>query len=218
VSKPILGLLGGMGSGKSWVAAQLVQRGGRLISGDALGHEALVQPDIRQRVIERFGTEISDNAGKINRRQLGRKVFADAAERKSLEAIVFPWIESRIREEIEAARNDKRAAFVVLDAAIMLETGWNNVCDWLVYIDVPREIRLARLAEQRGWTEKEGAARESAQMPLNEKKNRAEFVIDNSGTTAATVRQIDDLLARCGIGELRDFPETSSPGPGSINQ
>ncbi len=194
MKKPVIGLLGGMGSGKSTVAAALIQRGGRLISGDALGHEALRQPDVREQLIRRWGRDILDAQGDVNRRKVAGLVFDDETERRVLEALVFPWIERRFREEIAAADADPQVAFVVLDAAIMLEAGWNNVCDILVYIDAPRELRLRRLAEQRGWNEREVAARERAQMPLTDKASRADYALDNSGSPEDVARQVDDLL------------------------
>src|SRR5262245_60036327 len=98
-SKPVLGLVGGIGSGKSAVAEDLCRHGARDSAGDRLGHEALEQPDIRERVVRRWGAKVvgNDSAGPepINRRHLGRIVFADPAERFALEAIVFPYIERR---------------------------------------------------------------------------------------------------------------------------
>jgi dephospho-CoA kinase len=198
-SKPILGLIGGMGSGKSFVAAELARRGGRIISGDALGHEALRQSDIKDRIVARWGKDLLDRDGEIERHKLGRIVFADPAERKALEALVHPWIEQRFQEESVKAQHDPAVKFVVLDAAIMLEAGWNRVCDRLVYVDSPRELRVQRLAQQRGWTEKEVEAREQAQMPLEEKRRRADAVLDNSGNSAETSRRIADLLRQWGL-------------------
>jgi dephospho-CoA kinase len=193
-SKPILGLIGGMGSGKSYVAGELARHGGRIISGDILGHEALRQPDIKEKLVARWGRDVLDQDGEVDRRKVGRIVFADPAERKVLEALSFPWIERRFREESEKAQNDPAVKFVILDAAIMLEAGWNRVCDRLVYVDSPRALRLQRLSQQRGWTEKEVEAREQAQLPLEEKRRCADAVIDNSGDSATTARQIADLL------------------------
>lgn len=199
MTKPVLGLLGGIGSGKSTVAAALVRRGGRLISGDSLGHEALRQPEVRERVVGRWGPDVLGADGEVSRRKVAALVFADDGERRALESMVFPWIERRFREEIAAANADPEVAFVVLDAAIMLEAGWNNVCDRLVYVDAPRAVRLRRLAEQRGWSEREVQARERAQFPLTDKASRADFAIDNSDGPEAVLPQVDELLRRCEI-------------------
>ena len=138
-SKIVVGLVGGIGSGKSSVAAAFAERGARVVSGDRAGHEALRQQEIRQRVVERFGPG-------------------------------------------------------VLDAAIMIEAGWNRICDKLIFVDAPRPLRLRRLAAQRGWSAKEVETREAAQMPVDEKAKRADHVIDNSGSPEHVAAQLDDLM------------------------
>src|SRR5262245_62036856 len=123
---PIVGIVGGIGSGKSAVAADLVRHGGYLISGDALGHEALRQPEIKDKVCERFGREILDETGQIQRRRLGQRAFAHSDALRALEALVFPWISRRIGEEIAKARQHEEVRIIVLDAAVMMEAGWDK--------------------------------------------------------------------------------------------
>src|SRR6266496_904490 len=98
VRKPVIGLIGGIGSGKSRVAAEFARRGARVIAGDQLGHEALRQPDVKARIVERWGPGVLDTSGEVERRKVAAIVFADPAELRALEAIVFPWIERRIAE------------------------------------------------------------------------------------------------------------------------
>ena len=92
-------------------------------------------------------------------------MFADASDRRALEAMVHRWIKERIRAEVDAARTEASVRLIVLDAAVMLEAGWHDVCDRLVYIDAPREVRLRRVAGQRGWTAREAEAREAGSCP-----------------------------------------------------
>jgi dephospho-CoA kinase len=202
--KLVIGLLGGMGSGKSSVAAEFAKRGARVINADRLGYEALQQPAIRDQLVGRWGRGILDENGDIVRGRVARLVFADETERKALEATVHPYIGRRIREEIEAARAETSVKLIVLDAAIMLETGWDKFCDRLVYVYAPRAARLRRLAEQRGWSEKEVELRERAQTTLTEKAMRAELAINNSGSPEALSRQVEDLLRE--IGQLGGTP------------
>src|SRR5688572_22565289 len=101
---PTLGIVGGIGSGKSLVAHTMENLGGRLINADKLGHEALEQPDIKGRLVARWGNDVLDNAGRADRKKIGRIVFADPRELKALEGLVFPYIEKRILEEIARAR------------------------------------------------------------------------------------------------------------------
>jgi dephospho-CoA kinase len=200
---PVLCLIGGMGSGKSRVAEELARRGGRVISGDRLGHEALRQPGIRARVVERWGPDVLDKGGNVSRRELGRRVFADPAELRALEAVVHPWIVGRIREEVAAARADPAVRLIVVDAAVLLEAGWDSCCEYVVFVHAPRAVRLRRLAEQRGWSEKEVDARARAQLSLTRKARRADFALDNGGPPEELGRRADEFLSR--------LPTTSCP-------
>jgi dephospho-CoA kinase len=197
--KRVVGLIGGMGSGKSSVGALFERRGGYLISADELGHEALRQPALIKRVVARFGSGILDEGGSVDRRRLGRIVFADPAELRALEDVVFPYIERRIREEINKAEGLPEARFVVLDAAIMLEAGWDQACDVIVFVHVPEAVREERLSKQRGWTREEVQARQRAQLPVADKISRADYVLDNSGSAEETAQQIEDLIRRMNL-------------------
>src|SRR6516225_7004907 len=141
-ARPVIGLVGGIGAGKSRVSAALARRGGRVVAGDPVGHEALRQPAIRERIVNRWGPAVLDAAGEIDRGKLGALVFADPGARRELEAIVQPWIGDRLRAEIAKAQADPAVSFVVLDAAVMLEAGWQGACDLLVYVHAPRAVRL----------------------------------------------------------------------------
>lgn len=211
-AKPVLGLIGGIGSGKSRVAALLRDHGGRIIAADEAGHEALRQPKIRRLVVERWGPQMLAESGEIDRRRLGAAVFADPAQRRALENLVFPWIERRCREQIAEAEVDPAVRFIVLDAAIMIEAGWKPMCDWILFVDAPRPLRLQRLTQQRRWTAQDLEVREKAQMPLDEKIRHADAVVDNSGPLETTARQVADLLRSWGIApaqtEVREEPET----------
>jgi dephospho-CoA kinase len=193
--KPIIGLVGGIGSGKSRVAAAFAEHGGRLIEADPIGHEALRQPEIKARVAARWPGVIAED-GEVSRRRLGQIVFADPAERLALQDLVYPWIGERVREAMVEADRDPTVAFTVLDAAVMLEAGWNDICDRLVYVHTPRSVRLRRLAAGRGWSAAEVAAREQVQLPLAVKAARADAAVDNAGPPEALARQVGDLLTQ----------------------
>ena len=193
-SKLVIGLIGGIGSGKSSVGTEFVRHGAAVIGGDSLGHDALHQPEIRAKVIERCGTGIANSNGEIDRRKLGAIVFADINLLRALEAIVFPWIKRALEEQVAAAQRDPKVRFIVVDAAVMVEAGWNKMCDKIVYVDASTEQRLARLALQRGWTAEEMAARSNAQLPLAGKKLLADAIIDNSGSADERARRVDELV------------------------
>ena len=194
MNKPVIGLIGGVGSGKSLVAAEFAKRGARVLSGDQFGHEALRRPDVKEKVVQCWGVGVLDAEGEVNRRKLGAIVFADSEERKKLEGLVFPWIGRRIGEEIARAAADPSVKFVVLDAAVMLEAGWAKSCDRFVFVDAPRDHRLRRLAEERGWSAQEVDKREKSQWPLTEKLKRADWTLDNSGSPEELTRQVQELV------------------------
>lgn len=201
MSKPIIGLVGGIGSGKSHVAAAFVKHGGRVIAGDPFGHEALKQPDILTAIQDRWGDRVLDTSGQVDRKKMAGIVFASPAEREHLEEMVFPWITKRIREEIARAQADPAVAFIVLDAAVMLEAGWNHECERIVFIDVPGPLRIQRLQTQRGWSPEEIERREAAQLPLSVKSARADVTLDNAGTLEDTQKQVDALVEKWSLRE-----------------
>ncbi len=193
--KPVIGLVGAIGAGKTTAARAFAARGGHAIDADALGHEALRQPQIVAHLASLWGDGIRKPDGNLDRREIGRIVFADPAARNALEAAVFPYIGERTRREIAAAQANPAVAFVVLDAAVLLEAGWGDMVDKLVYVDAPREVCVARLAARSGWTEADLTAREAAQWPAEKKMARADAVVVNGAERDELQEQVDRLLA-----------------------
>jgi len=190
-TKPVLGLIGGIGAGKSAAAAGLAALGAGVIDCDKLGHAVLETPPVVRQLTARWGGEILRSDGGIDRRAVAGIVFADPAERLALEAILFPAIGARAAEAVVAARSDPAVRFAVLDAAVLLEAGWHDACTRIVYIDAPRDVRLHRLHARGGWTDADLTAREAAQWPAGRKKAAADAVVENVGSIA-------DLYARLG--------------------
>jgi dephospho-CoA kinase len=186
-------VIGAIGAGKSRVAELLAARGGAVVDADKLGHAALERPDVKAKLVARWGDRVLKPDGTINRRVVGGIVFANPAERTALEAIVFPVIGAMAAERITAAECDPAARFVVLDAAVMLEAGWTGACDKLLYVDAPVDVRRARVAK-RGWTAADLTAREAAQMPAAEKTGRADAVVVNDGSVAELERKVNGVL------------------------
>ena len=134
--------------------------------------------------MKRWGEGVRRPDGSLDRRAIGRIVFANPAERSALEALVFPYIGKRTKEEIARGAADPNTRFVVLDAAVLLEAGWNNNVDRIVYVDAPRDLRVERLAARSGWTDADLTAREAAQWPADVKKARADAAVVNDATPA----------------------------------
>ena len=191
----IIGLLGGVASGKSLVAEQFRRLGAAVLDADRIGHEVLLLPEVREAIHKHFGDKVFRSDGEVDRKALGRIVFAlpPAGPRALtfLEQLSHPKIRRRLRDEVEQmARNGVPAT--VLDAPVMLKAGWDKLCDVVIYIDAPDETRLKR-AMSRGWTAEEFAAREAAQDSLDLKKQRADFVVDNSASEEYTQQQVERL-------------------------
>ncbi|MFO0801103.1 MAG: dephospho-CoA kinase [Gemmataceae bacterium] len=200
-SKPVIGLIGGIGAGKSTAARLLTDRGGIMVDADALGHSALENTEIRQSVLRLWGDQANllRPDGRIDRRALGRIVFQKNHARRALEAVVLPYIRVQAEAALAAAQTDPAARFVVLDAAVMLEAGWDGVCDKVVYVDAPRTLRLARVAARSGWSEEELAAREAAQWPAERKMAAADAVLVNDAGPEVLGRKLDELLRQWGL-------------------
>lgn len=199
--KPVIGLVGAIGAGKSTAARCLARRGGAVIDADAIGHAVLELPAVKRGILERWGRRgpLLKPDGKLDRRSIAAVVFGDPAERAALEGMVFPAIREQAAAEIAAARNNPAVRFVVLDAAVMLEAGWDSVCDRLIYVDAPRDLRLSRVAARSGWAAADLDAREAAQMPAAEKMRRADAVVVNDGPPEALQEAVDELLGRWGL-------------------
>lgn len=179
----IIGLAGGIGSGKSEVARILADLGCLVVDSDKEAKEALDRPEVRDRLVAWWGPSILDESGKVNRRAVADIVFASPKDRAALESLVHPLVRARRADLRDRARAAKAPA-AVIDAPLLFEAGVDEECDAVFFIDSPREVRLARL-KRRGWDEAELARRESAQMPLEEKQRRSTMTIVNTGTPEA---------------------------------
>ncbi len=194
--KKIVGLIGGIGAGKSTVAQRLTERGALVVDADRTGHEVLLESAVRDRLVQLFGNEILGGDGQIDRTRLGAIVFLADEKRKLLEGVVHPRMAERFRERISFALADPNVPLVVLDAAILLEVGWDAICDEILFVDVPRSMRVERLAKNRGWSEEELSRREAAQWPVDQKRAKASVLIDNAGSPEDCRRQVDQIFDR----------------------
>jgi dephospho-CoA kinase len=190
---PIIGLAGGIGAGKSAVAAVLADAGCVVTDSDADGRAALDDPEIRATIVEWWGEDVLDAAGMIDRSAVARIVFGDPAERRRLEALTHPWIETRRRRQFADAPPDTPA--LVIDAPLLFEVGLDAECDAVIFVDTPRQIRLERLQRSRGWDEDELSRREESQLPLDGKRSRADYVIRNDGDSDDLIGQTRSILS-----------------------
>lgn len=210
---PVIGLVGGIGAGKSAVARLLADAGCVVSDADADARAALDDPEIRRRLRDRFGDAVFTDDGAVDRGRLADVVFADPAARCALEEITHPWIHRRRRSVFDRARSEARAgarpaiAAFVIDAPLLVEAGLDAECDAVIFVDAPRDIRLDRVRRTRGWDERELARREGSQIPLDEKRSRADHVLRNDGDLSTLNRQVLAVLA-----VLQGIQATGTPG------
>lgn len=168
-----------------------------IIDADELGHRALKQTEIKQKLRARFREAIFDPAGDVLRPALGSLVFGPEPEkqqaRADLEAIVHPEIRKRFWEEMSEAASPGDVEGVILDAAVLLEAGWKDVCNAVVFIEAPRPQRVERVAA-RGWDSEELTRREASQWPLDEKRAATDFIVNNAGSLEDSGRELERIL------------------------
>jgi len=185
----VIGLMGGVAAGKSWVAARLAEHGFQVLDADSEARAVTEDPHILAAIGDRFGVEIV--ADGLDRPALAALVFRDPLARKDLEAITHPASRSRSRAGLAQAR--AAGQDVVLDVPLLLEGGLIEECDEAIFVEVRPEVRQAR-ATARGWSDQELARREAAQAPFADKRARCRFLIHNDGDAQATNAQIETVL------------------------
>lgn len=189
----LIGLTGGIGSGKSTVSALLAERGAVVIDADAIVHElqAPGQP-VLAGMVERFGPEILRADGALDRQAVADIVFADTAALADLSSIVHPAVGAEIARRMEAEATTDH--LVVLDVPLLVESGRDDMAA-LVVVDVDPDLALARLVAGRGMTEADARSRMARQASREERRARADHVIDNSGTMEDLRRRVDEVWA-----------------------
>lgn len=183
--KPILGIVGGIGSGKSYVARLFGEEGCLVIDSDALVREAYDDPAVRQTLREWWGEAVFRPDGSVDRRAIANQVFRKDDELRRLEGLVHPWVDRRRRQIMQAA--GPRVVAFVWDTPLLFEAGLDRECDRVVFVEAPLEERVRRVAAQRGWNAAELLRREKLQMPLDKKRQLSDDVLVNSaeGLSAA---------------------------------
>ena len=181
----VLGILGGIGSGKSTVSRILSQAGARVLDADRIAHAVLDRPEIRRQVADLFGADLLGDDGKIVRSKLAARVFGpgEAAALERLNGIIHPEVRKDLEHAIDQGRRDG-VPVIVLDVPLLLESSLDRLCDRLLFVKVQEPIRRARCAA-RGWDEAEFDRREARQRPVIEKEAAADFVVANDDDIGA---------------------------------
>jgi dephospho-CoA kinase len=194
-----LGLTGGIASGKTTVSVFFSECGALVVDADRIAHAATANGlPAWKAVVAHFGESILGPDGEIDRRRLGEIVFRKPAERKRLEVIIHPHVFAQITADIERAAADQPNALVVLDVPLLFETGMDRDLDAVAVVYVPEIIQIERLIARDGLTPEQARARIDSQMPIEEKRRRADIVIDNTGPLETTRRQVRGICRRLG--------------------
>jgi len=192
--KPILGIIGGIASGKSTVAAEFEKLGCAVIRADVLVHELLQEEPVRDRITRLFGREILRPSGDIDRRKLAAVVFTDGRKLAALNKEIHPRVFRRTEELIDKYNQCVHAKAIVLDMPLLIEVGWANRCDRLIFVRCDRQRRVER-AKQAGLSERDVEIRENFQISVDEKAALADNAIDNNSDFSTLVRQIQEIFS-----------------------
>lgn len=192
----IVGLTGGIGCGKTEVAKIFQELGAKVIDADLIGKEVVqTRPDVMQAIIGAFGPQFQNPDGSLKRKELGSFVFADDERKKKLNGIVHPYLWDQVKEEIARAEK-KGCRIIIVDAALIYETGLEKHFDKVIVVNSTIENRIARVQQRDHLTEKEIRHRIQSQMPMEEKVLRADIVIDNNGSLAELRRATEEVYRR----------------------
>jgi dephospho-CoA kinase len=200
--KAIIGLVGGIGSGKSFVARIFAEFGCEVIDSDAHARAAFRDPKILATLRQWWGPAVFLHEGQIDRQAIARKVFADPAERRRLEELIHPWVNLAREREMKIASENPAVLAFVWDSPLLFEAGLNRQCDAVVFVEAPEHVRLGRVGETRGWGADELSRRENSQWPLDKKRELSDYVLKNTADAAQVRDQVRLLLSR-----ITEFPD-----------
>jgi len=200
----VVGLTGGIGSGKSTVASLLARRGAVVVDADALARDAVAPgtPGLSE-VVARFGAAVVGARGELDRGALAAVVFADAAALADLNAIVHPWVRAAIAERLAGLDGGAFDGVVVLEIPLLVESGRSYGASKVIVVDCPEDVALRRLVEERGMDEGDARRRMAAQVSRADRLAAADVVVDNSGSLADLERQVGEVWAGL-VGDRRN--------------
>lgn len=197
----IIGLTGGIACGKSTVARMLEKRGAKIVDADLIARE-VVEPGspVLAQIVDRFGRDVLNADGSLNRKRLADIIFSDAEAKRDLERLTHPAIRARIRERLAELERERPRGLNVADIPLLYESKLEHEYPEIMVVYVPESVQLQRLMERDGLDERQAMSRIRAQMPIEEKKRRADIVIDNSGSLRETEEQVDRFWKGKGLG------------------
>jgi dephospho-CoA kinase len=208
--KPIIGIAGGIGSGKSFVAGLFAEMGCLVVDSDAQVRAAYQDERVKAVLRGWWGGDVFTPDGEINRAAVGRQVFSDPAERERLEGLIHPIVDEARKQLMSAAAGDPQVVAYAWDTPLLFEVGLAGECDALVFVDAPLEQRLERVGRSRGWDEAELLRRQKLQWPLDKKRRISDYAVANTADADYARGQVRDVLSRI----LARSTNGSRPSPG----
>jgi len=192
--KPVIGILGGIGSGKSTVAAKFAKLGCKVIDADKIAHELLDRKTVKEKIVGLFGEVVLDSSGRIEHKKLAGVVFASGDKLDSLNGVIHPLVLARTEELIEQYNQQNQVKAIVLDMPLLVEVGWAKRCDRLIFVDCKQKIRAER-AKKKDFDKNQIKIRENFQISLDNKTSVADNLVDNNSDFSALVRQVADIFS-----------------------
>jgi dephospho-CoA kinase len=192
-SIPVIAIVGGIGSGKSTVAAEFARLGCTVLDADRMAHDLLADPIVQQELVSCFGPGIRDERGRIDRGKLASQAFANPANVQRINGILHPRVMEQCLRLIELCRLAPTCRGIVLDAPLLLEAGWEGRYDWLVFVDCPQEVRTVRAA-CKGLGPEEVKKREFFQISLDKKRAKAHYIVQNNSDVFALTEQVGRIF------------------------
>jgi dephospho-CoA kinase len=194
-NKPIIGILGGICSGKSTVAAEFARLGCKVIDADKIANNLLDKKDIKDRIAILFGESVLDSTEKIDTGKLAKLVFADADKLSSLNEIIHPFVLERVEQLIKQYNRENQVKAIVLDMPLLVEVGWAKRCDKLIFVECKQELRVNRAKKSGIFDENQLKIRENFQISLDSKANLADNTIENNSDFSVLARQVTDIFS-----------------------
>lgn len=213
--KPIIGIAGGIGSGKSTVAALFAELGCMVIDSDAQVREAYRDPKVAETLRGWWGEQVLHPDGSVNRSAVAAKVFADPTEKRRLEGLLHPIVHAARERQMAAGGHDPQVVAYVWDTPLLFEAGVAEQCDAVVFVDAPVEQRLARVRSRSGWDDAELLRREKSQMPLDMKRGLSDHVLTNTADAASGPSAMTGLReqVRRVLSQILTGSTTTTPDP-----
>ena len=193
--KPLIGIIGGIASGKSTVAAEFGKLGCAVIDADMIVHELLREDKVRDEVVQLFGPEVLNACGELDRKRLATIVFADTKRLSALNKVIHPRVLRRTEELIAQYNQDSHTQAIVLDMPLLIEVGWADRCDRVIFVECDRSRRVERARTEGLLDSREIEIRENLQISLDKKAGLADNIVDNNSDFSTLVRQIKRIFS-----------------------